>query len=510
MNRRSWATARIYSRGGSFMFAKFALTISSIALLLTLGAASSTTSNTPSSWTIDQWVAWRDTEISEIFVPATDSHGNKILNRKAVITACATAYKTIKQCTDSDPNYFISDPQRSKALGNFVQFVTAQQWMGIQEPVGGVPKYTHTLGMPVTDLQYWNIASPYVGFPDLIKSQKFLAFMSNPKTYKDAIDMINSQNQNLPAEQQWKTLFFQAQFITTVDPAHTYGRLLIYIPNVAVGQSGTADQWVLFGVATPGTLASVPMQSVSMFTIYRGASNPDYTTTYFSDFLRTQDPQSGNYSIMSNFTLPNDPSHNCYQCHKSSALPIHPAIEYDFDANKALVPKTVGIGNVADFVNGRIMGYGQPNFTPQDTRGYGPCLGPSSHARSDEFIKSATQGINLPLASYDHVRNAMICSSCHDSFATINYPQAICTDLDAGAFVGGKSMVQTYVEQGYMPPGSSLTTVEKQALWKCLYKEYYDPGTNSGTFVEWLKGGVKSADSGPLLKFMLPERSTTN
>jgi len=39
-----------------------------------------------------------------------------------------------------------------------------------------------------------------------------------------------------------------------------------------------------------------------------------------------------------------------------------------------------------------------------------------------------------------------------------------------------------------MLPGNSLSPEERHALWLCLTKEYFDPQTRSGLFVDWLKG----------------------
>jgi hypothetical protein len=69
------------------------------------------------------------------------------------------------------------------------------------------------------------------------------------------------------------------------------------------------------------------------------------------------------------------------------------------------------------------------------------------------------------------------------------------TDLDFVAFKDGKGMVQTYVDQGLMPPGADLTPIERRALWRCLMTEYFDPTSNSGLLEDWLRGEPGSASS---------------
>ncbi|MEO7717666.1 MAG: hypothetical protein ABIY70_15820, partial [Capsulimonas sp.] len=366
--------------------------ILTLALVSDLVAAGATHNSSSTAWNLTQWMSWRDDQIAHILEPTfTDASGVKIIKQKDVISRSQDAYLTIQECLQADPNYFNDDANRSHALGNFVRFVTAQHWMGVIGVVDAAAKNTHALGMPVTDVDYFRIAEPYVRFPDLLKSQDFLIKMANPATYRDALAMIEQHNKTLPDNQKWKAFFFKAQFITTVDTAKTYGRLLVVAPNQAMGASGVADQWIVFGVATPDAPANVEMKSVSIFTVYRRASDVNQTETYFSDFMRMKDATSDQYSIVSNFTLPNNPSHNCYSCHKSSVLPIHPACEYDFDTSGKLVPKTTGVGLASADVNGRISRYGQPNFSPQDTGAYGPGLGPETNpGRSDEFLKAAT------------------------------------------------------------------------------------------------------------------------
>lgn len=457
-------------------------------LMVLISTAAIPQTSNPESWTLAEWISWRDKEITSILEPAISPNGEKILRLQDVVQRSSEAYKVIDPCLRDDPAFFSANPERSAALSNFVRFIIAQHWMGVTSVIAGSTKNTHALGMEITDSSYWKVAQPYVGFPDLLQNQRFLSDMSSPSTYALAQAMIDDQNRLLPPERKWITLFFKTQFITTVDDAKTYGRFLILIPNEPLGTSGTVDRWIVFGIATPEMNRSTPMRSVSMFTVYRGGADSSHTQTFFSDFMRTKDPVTDLYALTSNFVQLNDPSHNCYSCHKSSALPIHPATEYEFDSQHELAPKLKGSGTIPDIVNGRIIGYGQPDFGPIDTTGYGPCLGPVDQYRSDRFIQLATAELDVPLKSYDTIRRAMRCTNCHDNFATINYPQALRTDLDPGIFLDPKGMVHTFISKGYMPPGSTLSPLEREAVWRCLMLEYYDPNTEHGLLISWLEG----------------------
>ncbi len=468
----------------------------SLVVLLAAGtitpASPNVRADSPLAWPLERWVGWRDEQINHILTSTlapTGSDTRKMLARKEVSRASMHAYTVIQECLKADSSYFSKDAGRARELGNFVRFVKAQQWMVI--PPGAAGKVPYGLGLEVPDEQYWNLAKPYLEFPELLKSQRFLTAMASPGTYRQALEMIDSINANLPPERKWISLLFDAQFITTVDDAHTYGRMLVMVPNEPVGNSEVADRWIQFGIADPGTYPET--RSVSMFTVVRNAETPAKTTTYFSDFMRIRDKQTGKFSIRSNFTMLHDPSLNCYNCHKSSVLPIHPAREYVLDSGGKLAENRANAGELPAKLNNLIMGYGPPNYVYQDTFAYGPCLGPTNRYRSDAFLKSATAGLDISPTSYDRIRNAMHCSNCHNNFGVINYPQAVPTDLDLKAFRTHRGMVQTLVEQGTMPPGNTLTARERQALWRCLMSEYLNMDTKQGILADWLRGDSVSA-----------------
>jgi hypothetical protein len=439
-------------------------------------------SENPLFWTISQWKEWRDRQIAAILAP-TFVHGNeKLISREEVITRAASAYALVEPILKSKPDYFIKDPELSRAMGHFISFISAQNLMALTDSSG---EETHKLGLSIPDVEYWRYAEPYVTFPPLLRSQDFLKKMERPDTYKLAIDMIERQNQDLAPDQKWIVLPFLAQFIKSVD-GKTWGRMLVLIPNRPMSGGGIVDEWVLFSIATPDQRPLPDVESVSIVSIYRNGS---ITRSYPVDFVRRKD-SSGTYRIIPTVFLPDRPSHNCYDCHKAAIIPIKPELEYTFDEGGHMIIKTAGVGVIPGEVNKRIQDYGLPAFGLLDIYQYGPELGPKARLqRTTQFVQSCSVGTATDLLSAQKIRLAMNCAKCHDDFAKIDYLQAVRSNRDVLAFSKSQQgMVQTYIEKGWMPPGIPMTTDQRHSLWNCLMKEYFDPNTRTGVLVDWLMG----------------------
>jgi hypothetical protein len=442
--------------------------------------ADSTITNIASTWTLQQWIQWRDDEIKKILAPTFDASEEKLILREDVIKKCSESYKFLEPYI-SDPN-FLGDSARGKELTNFVSFVKAQNWMSIKDSTG---KFTHALGNEITDKEYWNYISAEVTFPNLLKSQEFLNLMANPVTYKAAVDKINSLNTTLPTNRKWIVYPFRAQFIKSVDKT-TYGRMLILIPNEPASNGDIVDKWVLFSIATPDLTPTPEVKSVS---IIQNPSIADSNKAYLADFMREKDSASGEIKIIPTYLMEKDPSKNCYDCHKSAVLPIQPKTEFTFDAQGKMIENPNGIGVLpALVINRKIRRYGLSDFGPMKTNAYGPTLGPDDKQRVIDFIANTTKDIPIDSTSYPKIISAMNCASCHNDFAKINYLQAVRSNRDVKAFESGKGIVQTYIEKGWMPPRNTLSQNERTALWKCLMTEYFNPTNNSGILVDWLKG----------------------
>jgi len=440
----------------------------------------------PTSWSTADWIKWRDSQIRTILEPTLVSGGELVLSRDEVSIRAARAYETLEPLLKADPKFLSRDPALNKELANFTAFLRAQHWMQVRDSTG---KETHVLGLEMTDDDYWKFAEPYVKLPELLRSQPFLDAMRSPQGYQQAINLIEAHNKTLSQDKKWTVLPFMARFILSVDRT-TYGRLLVFVPDETLPDGSTLDRWIQFAIATPIQIKTEEIQSVSIVAVRRNVPPNGTTSAYMVDYMRHRESQSGQIDLVPTMKLPHNPSKNCYDCHKSPALPIRPETEYVFDTEGHLVPKTVGVGETTKRLNTRIRAYGNDQTGVQDLKAYGPSIGPASRQRSDDYVRALVPEMKLTDAAVAKIKGSMKCSSCHDSFAPLNYLLAVRTNRDEEAFKDHTNMVQTYVKKGWMPPGNTLSPTERSALWKCLSREYFDPAFGSGVFVDWLKGSA--------------------
>ena len=155
------------------------------------------------------------------------------------------------------------------------------------------------------------------------------------------------------------------------------------VPNQIAANGDKLDQWILFSIATPEMDPNIEIHNVSTIAVRRDThTGPGITyITYPVDFSRQKDPQSGQINIVPTMLLAENTSKNCYECHKTGVVPIHPDVEYTFDPGGKLVPKEADIGSIPNRVNALIEYYGPPNFGNMDTEGYGPGIGPYGQLR---------------------------------------------------------------------------------------------------------------------------------
>jgi hypothetical protein len=106
-------------------------------------------------------------------------------------------------------------------MANVTSFVQAQAQRA---------KPGYSVGMEVSDLEYWRTSAPMLALPPLLKSQEFLKAMSSPQGYARAAELISRQNEKLPEDRRWFVAPFEAQFVESVDQT-TYGRMLVFVPN---------------------------------------------------------------------------------------------------------------------------------------------------------------------------------------------------------------------------------------------------------------------------------------
>jgi hypothetical protein len=421
-------------------------------------------------WTAAEWAAWRDGQIAYILEPAAGPDKRPQLVRSRVALRCEEAHRFIRPLLAKDPGYFNDGSERQAAMSNFVSFVEAQRLSAAKG---------HALGMQASDTEYWSYAASAVRLPELLASQAFLGAMSHPDGYGDAVAMIEARNASVAESRRWTVLPFKGRFIKSVDRT-TYGRLLVVVPE------DSRDLWVSFAIATPDMKSPPEVRSVSVVAIERTDGG---SRAYLMDFLRTRRGSRGPIELMPTALLPDNPSKNCYDCHKAAVLPVHPESEYVFDSSGALVERQAGSASVAAQVNARIRAYGKADFGPQDTAAYGPSLG-TFRERGPAWVRQMA-GSQLSDASVARVIEAMACAKCHDAFAPLNFPEGVRTDRETKSMREKRGLAQAFVEDGLMPPGNTLTPAERRALWQCLSADYFDPATRDGALVEWLRGKVE-------------------
>jgi len=408
--------------------------------------------------------AWRDTEIAKIFTPLARKDGQAIFSRQGMIARCRNLWISLPAEVKGIAHRAPSTPQ-TKDLHNFLSFVEAEARMG-REP--SATRAEGALGFMDSDRQYWESSSPYLVFPPLLAQTSFLSCLESPATYPDALKMIAAHNRMLPPEKRWTTLLYRSQFIRSVDQT-SYGRLLIFIPDEVDADGSVTDRWIQFAIATPDLAATVHPVSVSMIAVRRQlpASPP---MAYLADFFRTRNTGTGEIEFVPTMFAKRDPSTNCFDCHKSPVIALHPAETFAFDRAGRLSPMPT---TVLDELNHRALGYRDVSLADMNQAAFGPSIGTA----------------NLdPAASTERIREAMKCGACHGQATPLNFPMPLATDADMDAFAQKQSLAKTYIEQGRMPPNNDLTAEERQILWKCLSKAYLDPDKGTGTFVDWLKG----------------------
>lgn len=392
--------------------------------------------------TTNEWVAWRDDRIRYILSP-TNLEGETVVLRRQVALRSSETLRQMGEDVDH-----LAD---SAEMANFVAFVRAQSRM---------VDARSALGFSITDLEYFNASKWAVELPDLLRSQRFLLMLSSQRDYSSAVGLIHAQNAKLPADKRWIVVPFKARFIKSVDRS-TYGRLLVFAPSIKGSDGRVYDKWITFGIETPDERSTEPPKSVSIVSIERSTS-----TAYFMDYGRLAE-KSGSIKLMATPLLEPNPSKNCYDCHKTAVVPIKPEEQYDFDAVGRLVPTS---SRKLEKLNELIGKYGKTRIAYLDTSAYGPSLGG-----------------RMP-ASGDRIADAKNCASCHDGFAPLSFPEGVRTDREVNSIKDKRGIAQTFVEEGWMPPGNDLSAQERKQLWRTLSKDYFDPTSISGDFVDWLKG----------------------
>ena len=432
------------------------------------------------------WTVWRDAVIANLLRPTIKGPDGalKYLDTELIAEKSISIYGSIQNCKTAPP-------EKLALVANLNIFSESARRIALKDAQGN---HEHLFGFTITDLDYVNdYAVKEIEIPDLLKSQAFLKAVSNPETYKQAYDMIAKRNEGLPVSKQWVTLLYESQFLTTPDDT-TYGRFFIYVP-------GEIEKWIQYGIVTPdmkqkvfcpkpkGTEAGQTICSMSIVAVrHRKAGEFPNTEVYIVDYWRVYE-DDGSIGLPTRVAAGHGTS-NCTYCHKTPVLPIYPAREFDFDPNGRLKEKTEGVGDIPKWLNSLIPSYGPPFFGGLlEQAAFGPELGPVKQ-RDEAVLKACSKGYDVDLR---RIAANMDCAACHNEnlMGEINFPQANYSDNDLSVLTlpdgTVHALIETYIDMGWMPPSTTLSKDEREALKNCLMTEFYDYQTGGGLLVDWLK-----------------------
>ncbi len=409
--------------------------------------------------TLDELKTWRDKQVSAV---ATRSAVNPL-------------HKRIEACAKESPALFASAEARA-CLAPLKRFARAH-WV----------RDGFWSGYKISDRDF--VEGKGLDFPEMMSippqllemNGYFAKKLASPLTAEEAIREIEERNKSLPPANRWKAVRFISDGQESADAAMTFGRVLVMIPDEKF------DRWVSFSVPTESEKEKWPeADNVSMVSVQklgkdgRPLSAPIVRLQDF--FAFRGDPV--HFRIVRNLDDKADKAaarksmpENCYRCHKSGVIPIHPAAEETLPASAR---------NTLRELNDRISDYGATSWGDAvDTEGYGgPAFGPVDRVRSNEFLGRWSRGTGVTPASYERLRKAMGCAECHNgkTRGQLNYP-----------FGAEKTFLEKHIlKDRRMPPHpKSLTDSERLALVQCLRSEYYGglegyAEREPGIFKSWL------------------------
>ena len=451
--------------------------------------------------TLGDWKSWRDQAISELLQPRFSAEDGATIDFYEVMAGSVAIDSFIDDCYASFSPSSALDAQ----IGNLRKF-TSNLTNNLS-----IPEYNHQFGYTLNDFEYLEFVRDAVDLPDLLKSPTFLRKISSPATYRAAFNMIEEYNKTLPSDKQWTVLIYKSRFLTTPDKADTFGRFFILVPG------DKYDKWIQFGIKLPTDSTLEPVNNLSIVSIAKADNQGrrfnaliDWWRTYNNDGTISLEPRRISQGV----------TENCVRCHKTSPLGIHPAQEFIFARNGTLMPNTVNAGAIPSKLNSLIMTYGAPYFNRlADTTAYGPPLGQDIQ-RSDDFMSYCTQGLDLDQRSVTRIKQNMSCTDCHSekgpgAVGLLNFPET--TNISRTP----DNQIYQYLSHGWMPPSEqlsaadrgaldksgpteraqlykalinhqielhiNLTPNEREGLYQCLMKEYFDIDRQTGTLVDWLR-----------------------
>ncbi|WP_146255471.1 cytochrome c [Azospirillum sp. TSA6c] len=418
-----------------------------------------------------EWEAWRNDAIKELFVRSQTDQS--VVSLENVILKAAEFDIFITNCATVLDNTALADS--TSLVKNFRTFSRALSYFN---------KTDHQFGFNINDNDFLQRTKTQLEIPHLLQSQEFLLAVSDENKLLDAKKLIDDRNLMVEPDKKWQIAFYKSQFLTTPDCFSTFGRFFVYVPN-----HDGYEKWIQFGINTPGFMpdpSCSDKKSNNFSVVSVGPINSDgKSVTYSLDYWRNYQ-SDGSIVVKTRYESVNT-TENCFLCHKTAPLGIHPEVEYDLDASGKLVERPKGSPSLFDDLNDKINGtYGQLSFDGlMEPLDYGPSIGPTNVVRDIAYVRACAKDESLSDASLTKIGGAMRCSSCHreGELGPLNFPQPLRSDAKSV-----QRQLAGYIMSGMMPPGNKLSQAERAALHKCLVNEYYDIEKETGILVNWLKG----------------------
>jgi cytochrome c len=467
------------------------------------------------------WQKWRDSEIKKLLT--LKSRSKKYLDQEDVMLSSKRIADHLDACKAA------GKPAPEAITGNLATFVRTQRNANYQADL------THQSGHSVDDHEYLRLATPALELPCLLRSPHFLEQLGKPNTYFEAFKLIQEQNRGNPVAgctpdgKQWVTLVYRSRFLPTPDYAETFGRFFVRVPGEDY------DRWIQFGIWLPEDHKNYEktIHNVSVVAIAKGDDpRADKRFDALTDWWRI--PKDGLFELELKYRRELQPyeTDNCLRCHKTVPIGLHPLKVYEFDERSGKLKAKSGADKfqAAAMLNAEIFGnYARPpiyEVSPGDTfalpKNYGPALGPDKDheapVRTPSSVRTCTARHRLSPASVQRVIDNMGCAECHNrkgnSFGLLNYPLATekrTNKLSDGAL---PNLIRSHILTGVMPLDSDgapvkLSPSERAALYDCLSQEYFNPATNTGLFVNWLKNKDPALTAASMIS-LTPAPKTTS
>jgi len=507
------------------------------------------------------WVAWRDNSILELLRLGKDPYDDNEVDSDPAVGGEAYLDNVHVMSRSTRLARFIDDCEaagfgpRAVAMGNLTLFVRANRNADYQSNL------ENQFGHQMKDHSYLKKVRPQIELPCLLKHETFLDLISRPATYHEAQALIREQNDpgvdsvlGCPTDKRrvWRSLFYKSQFLPTPDNAETFGRFFVLVEGKEKDQY---DSWIQFGVWLPGDSdekLQTPIQNVSIVSVSRSDDpRAEKRVDAMADWWRVDKDGKFGLELKLRRLTPPYQTDNCLRCHKTLPIGIYPEAIYDIKPssfshpNPALLAKAnpaVALSDDAAAVVDYLRKYIFQNYRRAPVyeldaadgiaspNNYGPAMGPKG-LRSAQFMNDCTTSEQRakPGFSIDRVNANMNCVRCHDGQAKntenslhvglLNYPLAtekrVTRDKESRSFA---NIAHSRITQAAMPPPLRPGHVpsvdhpeppqspeERDALYACLSKEYFDTTTirtttmaagttttttrttPTGLFVDWLR-----------------------